>query len=142
LEQILFQSLDTWRALDSQRRKLHFWRNRAGHEVDFILEEAGKLLALEINAGSQVSTNDVKGIRVPSRLETQSITRPGGVVLHDGNTRALDANDIARPWGWMVPQIAVNCDPSAIFRKERRCPASSRELPRLSSMGMSPIRYC
>jgi len=32
-------------------RKLHFWRERAGHEVDFILEEAGKLVALEIKAG-------------------------------------------------------------------------------------------
>jgi hypothetical protein len=32
-------------------RKLHFWRDRAGHEMDFILEEAGKLVALEIKAG-------------------------------------------------------------------------------------------
>jgi hypothetical protein len=32
-------------------RKLHFWSERVGHEVDFILEEAGKLVALEIKAG-------------------------------------------------------------------------------------------
>ena len=62
LEQTLFQTLDTWRALDSQRRKLHFWRDRAGHEVDFILEEVGKLVALEIKAGSQVTTGDLIGI--------------------------------------------------------------------------------
>src|SRR5208282_2965789 len=63
LEQTLFQTLDTWRALDAQRRKLHYWRDRAGHEVDFILEEAGRLVALEIKAGSQVTTSDVIGIR-------------------------------------------------------------------------------
>jgi uncharacterized protein len=56
LEQTLFQTLETWRALDPQQRKLHFWRDRAGHEVDFILEEAGKLVALEIKAGIQVTT--------------------------------------------------------------------------------------
>jgi predicted AAA+ superfamily ATPase len=53
LEQTLFQTLDTWRALDSQGRKLHFWRDRALHGVDFILEEAGKMAAFEIKAGSQ-----------------------------------------------------------------------------------------
>jgi hypothetical protein len=37
--------------------------NHAGHEVDFILEEAGKLVALEIKAGSQVTTGDLIGIR-------------------------------------------------------------------------------
>src|ERR1019366_7526947 len=63
LEQTLFQTLETWRALDPQQRKLHFWRDRAGHEVDFILEEAGKLVALEIKAGSQVTTSDTTGIR-------------------------------------------------------------------------------
>jgi hypothetical protein len=45
LEQILFQTLETRRALDPQQRKLHFWRNRAGIEVDFILKKDGKLVA-------------------------------------------------------------------------------------------------
>ncbi len=63
LEQTLFQTLETRRALDPQQRKLHFWRDRAGHEVDFILEEAGKLVALESKAGSQVTTSDATGIR-------------------------------------------------------------------------------
>jgi predicted AAA+ superfamily ATPase len=63
LEQTLFQTLETWRALDPQQRKLHYWRNRAGHEVDFILEEAGKLVALEIKASSQVTSSDTTGIR-------------------------------------------------------------------------------
>jgi predicted AAA+ superfamily ATPase len=55
LEQTLFQTLQTWRSLDPWQRKLHFWRNRSGHEVDFILEEAGKVAALEIKASSQQS---------------------------------------------------------------------------------------
>src|ERR1017187_4936338 len=53
LEQTLFHTRDPWRHLDSQRRRRQFWRDRAGHEVDFILEEACKLVALEITSGSQ-----------------------------------------------------------------------------------------
>ena len=104
LEQTLFQTLDTWRALDSQRRKLHFWRDRNGHEVDFVLEEAGKLVALEIKAGSQVTTSDLIGIRAfrDSLKRKASVVR--GVVLHGGKARPLDADDFALPWGWMVPQ--------------------------------------
>jgi len=104
LEQTLFQTLDTWRALDSQRRKLHFWRDRAGHEVDFILEEAGKLVALEIKAGSHVTTGDLIGIRVFRDALKRKASLVRGVVLHSGKSRPLDADDIALPWGWMVPE--------------------------------------
>ena len=104
LEQTLFQTLDTWRALDSQRRKLHFWRDRAGHEVDFILEEAGKLVALEIKAGSLVTTGDLIGIRAFRDALKRKASLVRGVVLHSGKSRPLDADDIALPWGWMVPE--------------------------------------
>ncbi len=104
LEQTLFQTLDTWRALDSQRRKLHFWRDRAGHEVDFILEEAGKLVALEIKAGSQVTTGDLIGIRAFRDALKRKASLVRGVVLHSGKSRPLDTDDIALPWGWLVPE--------------------------------------
>ena len=104
LEQTLFQTLDTWRALDSQRRKLHFWRDRAGHEEDFILEEAGKLVALEIKAGSQVTTGDLIGIHAFRDALKRKASLVRGVVLHSGKARPLDTDDIALPWGWMVPE--------------------------------------
>lgn len=104
LEQALFQTLDTWRALDPQRRKLHFWRNRAGHEVDFVLEEAGKFVALEIKAGTQVTTSDLIGIRSFRESLKPKTPLVRGVVLHAGKARPLDADDLALPWGWMVPK--------------------------------------
>ena len=104
LEQTLFQTLDTWRALDSQRRKLHYWRDRTGHEVDFILEEAGRLVALEIKAGSQVTVGDLIGIRAFRDALKLKASLVRGVVLHAGKARPLDADDVALPWGWMVPQ--------------------------------------
>ena len=102
LEQTLFQTLRTWRALDPLHRKLHFWRDRAGREVDFLLEENGKLVALEVKAGSSVTSSDAAGIRAfrDSLKRKQDLIR--GVVLHAGKGRPLDADIFALPWGWMV----------------------------------------
>lgn len=103
LEQTLFQTLQTWRALDPLGRKLHFWRDRPGHEVDFILEQSGKLVALEIKTGSMVTSSDANGIRTfrDSLKKNQCLVR--GVVLHAGQARSLDTGILALPWGWMVP---------------------------------------
>jgi hypothetical protein len=102
LEQTLFQTLQAWRALDPLRRKLHFWRDRPGHEVDFILEQGGKLVALEIKTGSTVASSDAAGIRAfrDSLKKKQSLVR--SVVLHAGQGRPLDTDILALPWGWMV----------------------------------------
>ncbi len=103
LEQTLFQTLQTWRALEPQRRKLHFWRDRAGREVDYILEQDGKLVALEVKTGSQVTTGDTAGIRAFRDSLKRKTTLVRGVVLHAGKARPLDRDDVALPWGWMVP---------------------------------------
>jgi predicted AAA+ superfamily ATPase len=102
LEQTLFQTLETWRSLDPRQRKLHFWRNRSGHEVDFILEEAGKFVALEIKASSQVTANDARGIRAFREDLKRKSSLVRGVVLHGGKARPLEDGVLALPWGWMV----------------------------------------
>jgi hypothetical protein len=103
LEQTLFQTLETWRSLDPQQRKLHFWRNRTGHEVDFILEEAGKFVALEIKASSQVTASDATGLRTFREDLKRKSSLVRGVVLHSGKARPLEDGVLALPWGWMVP---------------------------------------
>ena len=103
LEQTIFQTLETWRSLDPRQRKLHFWRNRTGHEVDFILEEAGKFVALEIKASSQVTASDATGIRAFREDLKRKSSLVRGVVLHSGKARPLEDGVLALPWGWMVP---------------------------------------
>ena len=72
--------------------------------MDFILEEAGKLVAVAIKAGSQVTTGDLIGIRVFRDALKGKASLVRAVVLHSGKSRPLDADDIALPWGWMVPE--------------------------------------
>jgi len=102
LEQALFQTLQTWRALEPLQRKLHFWRDRPGHEVDFILEQNGKLVALEIKTGSTVTSSDAAGIRAFRNSLKKKSTLVRSAVLHAGQARPLETDILALPWGWMV----------------------------------------
>ena len=70
--------------------------------MDFILEQDGKLVALEIKTGSTVASSDAGGIRAfrSSLRRNQHLAR--GIVLHAGRGRPLDDNILALPWGWMV----------------------------------------
>ena len=71
--------------------------------MDFILEQNGQLVALEIKSGSTVTSSDAAGIRAfrDSLKKNQSPVR--SVVLHGGQGRPLDTDLLALPWGWMVP---------------------------------------
>lgn len=71
--------------------------------MDFILEQDGKLVALEIKSGSTVTRSDASGIRAfcESLKINQHLVR--SVVLHAGQARPLDDDIVALPWGWMVP---------------------------------------
>ena len=103
LEQAIFQSLQAWRALDLTSRRLYFWRDRSGREVDFILEKNGVLVALEIKAASQVTLSDVAGIKAFQQGLGADQRFQRGAVLHGGSARSLGENRYALPWGWLLP---------------------------------------
>jgi predicted AAA+ superfamily ATPase len=115
LEQTIFQSLQTWRALDSTRRRLYFWRDRSGREVDFVLENNGVLVALEIKAASQVTPADVIGLQAFQHSLSADQRLARGVILYGGRqARPLGENRCALPWGWLLPKIAqAGIDPQA-----------------------------
>lgn len=103
LEQAIFQSLQAWRALDLTSRRLYFWRDRSGREVDFVLEKNGVLVALEIKAASQVTLSDVAGIKAFQQGLGADQRFRRGAVLHGGSARPLGENRYALPWGWLLP---------------------------------------
>ena len=63
--------------------------------MDFVLEEAGKLVALEIKAGSQVTSSDAIGIRAFRDDLKRKATLVRGVVLHGGEARPLGTDVLA-----------------------------------------------
>lgn len=68
---------------DSQPQLFHF-RTQAGQEVDIVLEDAaGKIVGIEVKAGSTVKTDDLKGLRMLADSVGSKFIR--GVVLYCGS---------------------------------------------------------
>ena len=61
-------------------------------------------VALEIKAGTQVTTSDLIGIRSFRESLKRQTSLVRGMVLHTGKARPLDPGDLALFWGWMVPK--------------------------------------
>jgi predicted AAA+ superfamily ATPase len=108
LEQAVFQTLQTWRSLDPIKRRLYYWRNRQGKEVDFVLEQQGKIVALEIKSADTVRAGDHEGLRAFRDALGKKKVLVRSAVLHAGTeARALDEDCYALPWGWMFPPPVV-----------------------------------
>ncbi len=68
------------------------------------MEQNGKLVAIEIKSGSQVSLSDASSIQTLKSALKKSHRLVRGVVLHAGKARPLDQDLFALPWGWMVKE--------------------------------------
>ncbi len=104
LEQTIYQSLQSWRALDPAGRRIWYWRDRSGREVDFVLEKEGSLVALEVKAARQVSSADAAGIEAFRRGLRDAKRFKRGVVLGAAEPRLLGERLYTLPWGWLVPR--------------------------------------
>jgi len=107
LEQAVFQTLQSWRALDPACRRIHYWRDRAGHEVDFVLQKDRALVALEVKAAAQVGPRDSAGITAFRQALGRDSALCRGVVLYGGSARPLAEGVHALPWGWLFPKPAA-----------------------------------
>jgi hypothetical protein len=103
LEQAVFQTLQTWRSLDPSSRRIYYWRERSGREVDFVLEQDGGLVALEIKASRQVRPADWAGLAAFRAGLGKGKDFRCGAVLHAGEARPLGDRLYALPWNWFFP---------------------------------------
>lgn len=104
LEQAIFQTLRVWRAVESDKRCLYFWRDTKNNEVDFILEQEGELVALELKLAESVRPSDAKGLAAFREALKKKKMLKRSVLLHGGDSGRLIGEDVfALPWGWMMP---------------------------------------
>ncbi len=98
LETLIAGDLLVWRDGDPTR-DLHHWRLSSGQEVDFILEESGQLLPVEIKAGNSVGAGDARHL---AKFRERHANTPRGVLVScDPNIRVLKPGIVACPW-WAV----------------------------------------
>jgi uncharacterized protein len=75
---------------------LYYWRDKTGNEVDIILDDAGKLTAMELKAGETVSQDFFKGIEYFSSLNKKPIQKK---LVYGGKEEQKRSNGIiVKPW--------------------------------------------
>jgi len=63
LEGLVAQHLRAWAAYRGNRDGLHFWRTRAGLEVDFVVYGEDSFAAIEVKNSRRVDPKDTRSLR-------------------------------------------------------------------------------
>ena len=105
LEQVVFQTLQAWRALDP-RRALHFWRE-GSLEVDFVMEDSRGLAGIEVKSTRTIVGEDLRGLQAFQTGFAKAGRKPRGIVLYGGETaRAIGEGLYALPLWPFCPATA------------------------------------
>jgi len=80
------------------RRKppLFFWRDRSGHEIDLLIEEAGELYPVEIKSGATVAKDMLSGLRW--WLSLTGRPPQSAALIHGGDLSQVRHGISIRPW--------------------------------------------
>lgn len=75
---------------------IFFWRDRTGHEVDLLIEEAGRLSPVEIKSGNTLSSDMLDGLFWWAKLA--DLPPDAGTLVYGGD-EAFTRNTVpVRPW--------------------------------------------
>lgn len=86
LESLLFQELRALNAYRSLGYRIHYWRTRSGHEVDFVLYGARGIKAIEIKRGQRIRAPDLRGLSA----FLADYPMAGAILLHGGPRRMVE----------------------------------------------------
>jgi predicted AAA+ superfamily ATPase len=98
LETLVASDLLVWRD-GAPTRDLYHWRLGSGQEVDFILEENGQLLPVEVKASDAVGASEAR--HVVTFRERHANTPRGIMLSGDPEIRVIRPGVVACPW-WAV----------------------------------------
>ncbi|MFZ5861470.1 MAG: ATP-binding protein [Nitrospirota bacterium] len=78
------------------RPRLFYWRTTTGQEVDFVIEHARKLLAIEVKLSATPRYSDAAGLQAFCHEYPEAV---GGLLIHTGReVTRLAENIVAVPW--------------------------------------------
>lgn len=98
LETAVASDLFVWRD-GAPTRDLYHWRLRSGQEVDFVLEENGRLLPVEVKAGEAIGADEAR--HVATFRERHASASRGIVLSCDPQIKVIRPGILACPW-WAV----------------------------------------
>ena len=75
---------------------LYFWRNKAGNEVDLLIEMADKLIPIEIKSGQTITSDYFKGLKYYNNLSQGS--HKDSYVIYGGHLK--QQRTVGNVFGW------------------------------------------
>lgn len=97
LENLLLSDLLAWRDASRPEAQVLFWRTHSGEEVDFVIEDGDRLLAVEVKAARRVGASAARHLRTFREQYGERVH--GCLVLYDGEeTFRLSEGIVAAPW--------------------------------------------
>lgn len=95
-ESFIFSELYKMFANSGEIPPLYFWRDRTGHEMDFILDYGTELIPIEAKSGETISSSFFEGFKYFTSLGPPASER--GVLIHGGNELYEREKISVRPW--------------------------------------------
>lgn len=102
-ESFIFSELYKMFANSGENPPLYFWRDRTGHEMDFILDYGTELIPIEAKSGETISSSFFEGFKYFTSLGPPASER--GVLIHGGNELYERGKISVRPWWGLLPHI-------------------------------------
>jgi len=63
IEGLVYQHLEAWNSFSGGENRLHYWRTKAGFEVDFVVYGAKVFAAIEVKNSGRVRQEDLKSLK-------------------------------------------------------------------------------
>lgn len=81
---------------------LYYWRDKTGHEVDILTDDAGKLTAIELKAGETISQDFFRGLTYFADLQGGAVEKR---LIYGGSQTQVRSNGIRiNPWDKLFDQ--------------------------------------
>jgi hypothetical protein len=78
---------------------LYFWRDRTGHEIDYVIDYGTELVPVEAKSGETISSSFFEGLHYFTSLGPPAATK--GALIHGGNDYYERGGFSVKPW-WGV----------------------------------------
>jgi predicted AAA+ superfamily ATPase len=98
-ETMVFLHLKVLSELMIPKANIFYWRTTTGKEVDFVLEQGKKLLALEVKLTKNPTFNDIRNLLTFIEDYPRTLR---GILIHAGSSiKWLHSKILAVPWWWI-----------------------------------------
>jgi predicted AAA+ superfamily ATPase len=106
LEGLVAQHLRAWIDYRGRRDRLHFWRTKAGLEVDFVVYGQDSFAAIEVKNSRRVSTKDTRSLREFRADYPEAQT----CLLYRGTERLYVGDTLCMPCDAFLSALSPDCD--------------------------------